>query len=250
MRRICAGLVSGWLCCLAGAVAATPPIPQYITAAVANPARAAADRERDALRKPAEVIAFAGIKPGDKVGELMPGRGYFTAIFCQIVGASGHVYTAGIEMAAPPPGPPRPPPPPSPLPCANVTATRTAAAAFALPSGLDVVWTSENYHDLHNAAYGAPDMLEFDRVIFNALKPGGVFIVEDHAAEAGSGARDTATLHRIDPALVRKEVTAAGFVFVAESNVLHISDDAHTAKVFDLKGHTDKFLLKFRRPAH
>jgi predicted methyltransferase len=129
-----------------------------------------------------------------------------------------------------------------------VTSDSKAAADFSLPSDLDVVWTSENYHDLHNKMFGAPDMKVFDEAIFKALKPGGVFIVEDHAAEAGSAARDTDTLHRIDERLVRQEVTSAGFVFVAASDVLHNADDPHTAKVFELHGKSDKFLLKFRKP--
>jgi hypothetical protein len=111
-----------------------------------------------------------------------------------------------------------------------------------------VVWTSENYHDLHNAFFGKPDMKAYDRVIFEALKPGGIFIVEDHVAAAGSGARDTETLHRIDPELVKQEVTSAGFVLEAESELLHNDADPHEAKVFELKGRSDKFLFKFRKP--
>jgi predicted methyltransferase len=111
-----------------------------------------------------------------------------------------------------------------------------------------VVWTSENYHDLHNPVFGTPDMKAFDSVIFKALKPGGVFIVEDHAADPGSGARDTNTLHRIDAELVKQEVVSAGFVFEAASDVLHNADDTHQAKVFELNGRSDKFLLKFRKP--
>jgi predicted methyltransferase len=96
--------------------------------------------------------------------------------------------------------------------------------------------------------FGPADMLQVDKAVFNALKPGGVFVVEDHAAEAGSGARDTETLHRIDPALVRKEAAAAGFVLDGESTVLHNANDPHTDVVFKLQGKSDKFLLKFRRP--
>jgi predicted methyltransferase len=197
------------------------------------------------------VIAFAGIKPGEKVGELMPGGGYFTRIFCRVVGPSGHVYATGVTPVV---KRERPPPPDAdkdiPNPCTNVTADSKAAADFSLPSELDVVWTSENYHDLHNKMFGAPDMKAFDSAIFKALKPGGVFIIEDHAAEAGSGARDTDTLHRIDAKLVKQEVTSAGFVFVAASEVLHNADDPHTAKVFEMPGKSDKFLLKFRKPKH
>jgi len=238
-----------------GALVAAAPIkvPSYIETAVADPSRPEADRARDVNRKPAQVIAFAGIKPGDQIGELMPGGGYFTRIFCLIAGSKGHVYTVHVTPAVPPKPPAAgaaPPPPPPPNPCTNVSDQSLNAASLSFPAKLDVVWTSENYHDLHNAAYGAPDMKAFDSVIFQALKPGGVFMVEDHAAEPGSGARDTGTLHRIDVELVKQEVTSAGFVFEAASDVLHNADDPHQAKVFELKGTSDKFLLKFRKPRH
>lgn len=239
---------------LATASATAQAIPEAIRAAVADPTRPEADRARDPQRKPAEVLVFAGVKPGDQVGELLPGRGYFTGLFCRIVGSTGHVYTLNIKPTSPPPPPPgaaapRPaPPPPAAPPCDNIAADTEAAADFALPGGLDLVWTSENYHDLHNKMFGPADMLQVDKAVFNALKPGGVFIVEDHAAEAGSGARDTETLHRIDPALVRQEAAAAGFVLEGESTLLHNPNDPHTEAVFKLEGTSDKFLLKFRRP--
>jgi predicted methyltransferase len=229
-------------------------VPAYISAAVAEPSRPERDRARDVNRKPAEVIAFAGIKPGEQIGELMPGGGYFTRIFCQVVGPKGHVYTAHVLPAVPRDKPPvdaaAAPPAPAPNPCTNISDQSQTAADFSLPAGLDLVWTSENYHDLHNAVYGSADMKAFDTVIFKALKPGGVFIVEDHVAEAGSGARDAGTLHRIDPELVKQEVTSAGFVFEGASDLLHNADDPHTAKVFELSGKSDKFLLKFRKPRH
>ncbi|MGA2025203.1 MAG: methyltransferase [Steroidobacteraceae bacterium] len=238
-----------------GALVAAAPIkvPPYIAAAVADPSRPEADRARDVNRKPAEVIAFAGIKPGDQIAELMPGGGYFTRIFCLIAGPKGHVYTVHVTPAVPRPPPAAgsaAPPPPPPNPCTNLSDQSQSAADLSLPASLDVVWTSENYHDLHNAAYGPPDMKAFDSVIFKALKPGGVFMVEDHAAEPGSGGRDTGTLHRIDVELVKQEVTSAGFVFEAASDVLHNAEDPHQAKVFELKGTSDKFLLKFRKPRH
>jgi predicted methyltransferase len=238
------------VCAAATLIAAAATVPAYITGAVASSSRPEKDRDRDANRKPDLVIAFAGIKPGQKVVELMPGGGYFSRLICQIVGPTGHLYT--ISMI---PTVKRDPPPPdaaaSAAPanaCTNVTADSQDASALKLPTGLDVVWTSENYHDLHNPYFGKPDLKVFDRAVYDALKPGGVFIVEDHAAAGGSGARDTETLHRIDPELVRQEVTSVGFVFVAGSDVLHNPEDTHDAKVFELKGRSDKFLFKFRKP--
>ena len=120
---------------------------------------------------------------------------------------------------------------------------------FAVPKLADVVWTSQNYHDLHDPFMGPADMKAFDTAVFKALKPGGVFIVLDHAAADGSGVSATNTLHRIDPAVVKAEVTAVGFKYVSESTVLRNPADPHTALVFDpsIRGHTDQFIYKFRK---
>jgi predicted methyltransferase len=113
-----------------------------------------------------------------------------------------------------------------------------------------MVWTSQNYHDLHDSFMGKPDMLSFDRSIFAALKPGGIFLVLDHAAAAGSGLSRTEDFHRIDPATVKAEVTSAGFEFVGKSDVLSNPADDHSHAIFDpsIKGRTDKFIYKFRKP--
>ncbi|HUX74595.1 MAG TPA: hypothetical protein VMV25_11980 [Steroidobacteraceae bacterium] len=225
-------------------------VPAAIVAAAADPHRPPADRARDADRKPAETVAFAGLRPGQKIGELLPGAGYFTRIFSQVVGRRGHVYAE-----APPPGPggkdyeagaralatdPH---------YANVTILAQPLATLHFPVALDMVWTSQNYHDLHNIP--GFDLVKFNRRVFAALKPGGIYLVLDHAAAAGSGTRDTATLHRIDPAVVKKEVLAAGFELEASSDLLHRPEDPHTARVFDpsIRGRTDQFIFKFRKPA-
>jgi len=240
--------------CLAAtaAQAQTPPIPSYIRGAVANPARPAADRADDNLRKPAESLAFAGIKPGDTVVDMLPGRGYFTNLFCTAVGRHGHVYQltfTNMKMPAPSNGMARKPPPPAPPPvCANITKLAEPDTEIKIPEKVDLIWTSRNYHDLHNTMFGKPNMLTFDQQIYAALKPGGIFLVLDHAAAAGTGATVTETLHRIDPATVKQEVTAAGFVFDGQSDVLSNPADDHTKPSFALHNTTDQFIYKFRKP--
>jgi predicted methyltransferase len=233
------------------AAAATEKVPANIAAAVADPARPQTDRARDANRKPAESLAFAGVKPGDRVADLIPGGGYFARLFAKAVGPKGYVYAylpSDIDemykkhgMAMPPPADPNYP---------NISYIHAPVAKFVAPEKLDIVWTSQNYHDLHDKFFGPADVPAVNKAIYDALKPGGVYVVLDHAAEPGSGLRDTDTLHRIDEAVVKKEVEAAGFKLVAESNVLRNPADTHTLKVFDpsIRGHTDQFILKFRKP--
>jgi predicted methyltransferase len=231
---------------------AASEVPAYITAAIADAGRPPEDKAQDANRKPAEVLAFAGIKPGDKVVDLMPGSGYYTRIFSKIVGPKGVVYAVQpteIDKVAPKglkalrtfAGTPA---------YANVVVLVQPVAAIAIPQRVDMVWTSQNYHDLHNPMMGSPDMAKIDKSIFNALKPGGIFLVLDHAAAAGSGIADTNTLHRIDPAVAKTEVTAVGFEFVGDSDILRNPDDNHSLAIFDksIKGKTDKFIDKFRKP--
>jgi predicted methyltransferase len=237
----------------AQAVSAGSKVSKEIAAAVADPARPQADRDRDADRKPAESVAFAGVKPGETVADLIPGSGYFTRIFSAVVGPKGHVYAAA-PLKRPDAPPDRPDPAAAVQAIAadphygNVTVVQGNLAELSLPTQADLIWTSQNYHDIHNRP--KEDIEAFDKKVLDALKPGGVFIVLDHAAEKGSGFRDTNTLHRIDPEAVKKELEAAGFKYVGESEVLHNPSDPHTAKVFDssIRGKTDQFILKFRKP--
>jgi predicted methyltransferase len=230
--------------------------PAYITAAVADSARPEADTARDAERKPADMLAFAGVKPGAKVVDLLPGGGYFTRLFSVAVGPNGKVYA--LALSKPDTAPADAPDRAAPVKAiaadphyGNVTVVAKPGKEllhFTLPEPVDVVWTSQNYHDLHNIPDASVE--DFDKVVFEALRPGGVYIVLDHSAEAGSGFRDTSTLHRIDEQAVRKEVEAAGFKFEGASQVLRNKDDPRTVKVFDasVRGHTDQFILKFRKP--
>jgi predicted methyltransferase len=231
----------------------THDAPPFLTAAVSDAARPEADTKRDADRHPALTLAFAGVKPGDQVVELVPGSGYFTRLLSSVVGPKGRVYAVAPprrpQAAADSPDPAAPVHAIAADPhYRNVTVSVQSFAQLALPKGVDLVWTSQNYHDFHNL----PDIqaVDIDKAVFKALKPGGVYIVLDHAAEAGSGFRDTSTLHRIDREAVKKEVISAGFKFEASSDILGNKDDPHTAKVFDpgIRGHTDQFILKFRKP--
>jgi predicted methyltransferase len=234
----------------AAAGAATTPIKPYIAAAVADPGRGD-QKAVDARRHPAEVIAFSGVKPGDKVVDLIPGSGYFSKIFSKAVGPKGKVYMIWpneyAKEAQPDPeenkklataGYP------------NTVVIQQPGAAFATPEPVDLVFTVQNYHDYPDKFMGKIDPMVFNRAVFKALKPGGTFLIVDHTAQAGSGMRDTDTLHRIDPAIVRKQVTAAGFVFEGESNVLRNPKDDLKKVVFDksIRGHTDQFIYKFRKP--
>ncbi len=238
---------------LAGSDVQAAGASKAVTAAVADSARPQADKDRDAVRKPAQTVAFAGIKPGDKVVELVPGSGYYTRIFSAVVGPKGHVFAVPFPKR---PNAPEGAPDPGAASAAiaadphygNVTVLAQRFIELSPPEPVDVVWTSENYHDFHNGP--SADIAAFNKAMFNALKPGGTFIVEDHAAEAGSGVSATTKLHRIDPAAAKAEVTAAGFVFVKQGDFLKNPDDPHTAAVFDpaIKGKTDKFILKFTKP--
>jgi predicted methyltransferase len=226
--------------------------PSSIAAAVADSNRPDADKLRDANRKPAQTLEFLGVKPGEQVAELLPGGGYFTRIFSKAVGPSGHVYAL---VPQPPANAPADMPDlaskvkaiaadPN---YANVTVVIQPLSKLVTPTPVDLVFTAQNYHDLHNFPV---DVVAFNRTILGSLKPGGLYVVLDHSAPAGSGLADTKTLHRIDADVVKQEVTAAGFEFVGASDVLANAGDSRTAMVFDasIRGKTDQFILKFRKP--
>lgn len=237
------------------AVPALAASTAQMAAFLSDPARPPEEVELDAERKPAEVIAFAGLKSGDRVADFMSGNGYFTRIFSRVVGPAGRVYafvpaqqlancsateTAGTRALA------------HDAHYGNVEVLIDAADRFAVPEPVDLVWTAQNYHDLHDSFMKPIDVAVLNAAIYRALKPGGVYLVIDHAAQAGSGLRDTETLHRIDPHSIRAEVTAAGFVFEGESTVLRNPQDPHNLRVFDpaIRHRTDQVVFKFRKPAH
>jgi predicted methyltransferase len=227
-------------------------IPAIVTAAVADPRRAADQVKLDPARKPAQLLAFAELKAGDRVADFMPGNGYFTRIMSGVVGANGRVYAflpaeqlencapsevAGTKTLEHDPN------------YANISVVSAATANFNLAS-LDVIWTAQNYHDLHDSFMGPANVAALNRAFFKALKPGGIYLVIDHIAESGSGLRDTESLHRIDPLRLRKEIEAAGFRLDAQSDLLRHPEDDHTLSVFDgrVRGRTDQVVYRFRKP--
>ena len=233
--------------CLAATVPAMAAPPDF-NSVLADPRRPDADKQRDEARKPAAMLAFAGVRTGKKVMDLIPGGGYFTRLFAVAVGPEGRVFTYWptefddfLKGKAPPVAAVAAVYP-------NVSVIHASVNTLVAPEKLDVIWTSQNYHDLKNGKEA--DTALVNKAAFAALKPGGLYIVLDHAAADGSGVRDTTTLHRIDEAAVKAEVTAAGFVFVGASDVLRNPADARNLVVFDpaIRGHTDQFVLKFRKP--
>lgn len=247
MKRFYAAAVVALL--LSGAAPASPP-SKAIADAVSDPVRPSEDVARDAARKPAETLAFANVKSGDEVIDFIMGGGYFTRLLAKAVGPTGRVYAyqpaefikfraqyaddqKKVADAY-----------------ANVTPLNNSLGALAFPEPVDIIFTAQNYHDLHLASSppGTADLI--NAALFKALKPGGVLIVIDHTAVAGSGTKDTNALHRIDPATVRAEIEKAGFKFEGESALLRNPDDPHTALVFDasIRGKTDQFVYRFRKP--
>jgi predicted methyltransferase len=227
-------------------------IPTIVTAAVADARRPADQVMLDPARKPAQLLAFAELKAGDRVADFMPGNGYFTRILSDVVGANGHVYAflpmeqlancapsevAGTKTLEHDPS------------YANVSVLSAATANFNLAS-LDAIWTAQNYHDLHDSFMGPANVAALNRAFFKALKPGAIYLVIDHIAESGSGLRDTESLHRIDPLRLRKEIEAAGFRLDAQSDLLRNLKDDHTLSVFDgkVRGRTDQVVFRFRKP--
>jgi predicted methyltransferase len=230
--------------------AAFAQVPANIAKALADPSRPAADSARDAARHPGEILALAEIKPGATVVDYVMGGGYFTRILSGAVGPKGTVYAfqpaefikfkaqygedQKTVVAALP----------------NAKALTGPMTALDLPDNVDAVITVQNYHDMHLKPFPVDTAAKANAEIFKSLKPGGVFLVVDHAAVAGSGIGAADSLHRIDVAAVKSEVEAAGFKLEAESPLLASAADPHTASVFDpsIRGKTDQFILKFRKP--
>lgn len=235
-------------------ILAAPTAAQTVTPAIqkalADASRPEADRARDATRKPGELLAFAGIKPGDKVADFIMGGGYLTKILAGVVGPNGRVYAYqpaefisfraayGAEQDAAVKG------------LANVTPLRPSLGAITFAEPLDAIVTVQNYHDLHlkMAPRGFAGVVA--KKLHDSLKPGGVLLVVDHVANPDPAFKAPDTLHRIDPAAARAEIEKAGFVFEGELPILRNPADPHTANVFTpgIRGKTDQFVHRYRRP--
>jgi predicted methyltransferase len=176
--------------------------------------------------------------------EFIPGRGYVTRLIAKAVGPAGHVYAANLPtlnealktgvdpiIASPAYG--------------NVSKIEQPFGEIRAPEPVDMVWISENYHDFKNMGMFFTDTNAMDRAVFAALKPGGTYFITDYIAAAGSGTRDTQSLHRIDPEVIKREVTAAGFMLEAEGNALMNPNDNFAERS---RQGASQLMLRFRKP--
>jgi len=223
-------------------------VPAEIASAVADPARPAKDRDRDADRKPEDIMAFTGVKPGDTVVDIVPGAGYYLRILSRIVGPKGNVigfnptwvaeqYPAAVDgvKALAASGYP------------NVRSIIQPMSELKFDKPVDVIFMSQLYHD---QLWQKVDMTRMNKAIFDALKPGGVFLVIDHVGRGVKTVEQIDKLHRIDPVVVKEQVLAAGFTLAAESDLLRNPNDPGDKNVFDpaIRGHTDQFVYRFEKP--
>lgn len=261
---------------------ATSPPPGLITldqatAIVASPDRSAADRQNDVRRKPAEMLAFIGIRPGMQALDLSAGGGYTTELLARAVGPTGHVYgqSAPRNTTNPPPPPAAPegasaPPLPSAQatpPARRLTSPEALAVRAKNPqtanlssvvrpfedpvppdlsaAKLDLVTLMFNYHDLGHMGV---DRARMNRAVFAALKPGGIYVIADHAGRPGTGISEAGTLHRIEEAFLRQEVEAAGFRLVSAGQFLRNPADPRDKNTPEPPMPKDEFVLKFAKP--
>jgi predicted methyltransferase len=251
MSRMSMALLAA-LCCSGSlaAAAAAPAMPEYVTAAVNDPSRPAADVAQDLLYKPAEVFAFSKIKPGDKVFEFFAAGsgGYHLRILSKLVGPKGRVYaavaqemvdqrpTAGDALKALAANPEY----------SNVTVLVEPSRSPSAPEPLDAFVIFSVYHDMHTPApFGTGDLLPFNQAVFAALKPGGTYFVTDFASPKGTGFTVTPQVHRVEPDAEKAEIMQAGFVFDGASDALAKPDDDYSVHS---KTGSDQFTFRFHKP--
>jgi len=244
------------LCVLGGALSSVANAQnEQVTrmkAALASPDRPQADKDRDAARKPIETIQFAGIKTGQTVLEVIAAGGWFTEVLSAAVGPTGKVYAQNdpvvLEKFLQKPWSER-----------LTHAAMKDVVSVARPTDdpfpaeahdLDAVIMILNYHD--TIALGT-DRAKMNAAVFAALKPGGVYGIVDSSAADGSGTRDSSTLHRIDEAVVKQEILAAGFKLDAESDALRNPADTRDwnsspRAAGERRGTSDRFVLRFVKP--
>lgn len=236
----------------AGSAAADECDAQHL--AVAAPSRPADDLARDPLRKPAEVLCHFGIDAGDHVLDLFSGSGYYTEIISNLVGPSGSVVAHNNkaylgfqkDQIAARYNDGR---------LANTRQLHAEADTLRLRANtFDAALMILAYHDIYyvtdDGSWPTIDGPRLLREIMKGLKPGGVLGVVDHTAAPGSPVSTGTSLHRIDPAVLKAQIEAAGFVFVGESDALRNAADDHTKPMFDeaVRGKTDRVIYKFRKP--
>ena len=221
-----------------------------IAASIADKDRSEENRALDEGRKPAAILAFADFQAGETVADFMAGSGFYTELISRIVGKNGHVYAVEPDVFYDP---------------AkwdvlrkshrNVSVMPVTPRAMQLaPNSVDALFTHMNFHDLYweSEQYRFPRLDEnlILRNWFAAVKPGGKVIVVDHTGPAGEPREVVEKLHRIDPAHVIKKMTEFGFVLEGRSDALHMAGDDHSKNVYDpaIRGKTDRFALKFRKP--
>ena len=280
MKRLLPALALG-LCLLAGAVAAQVLSPQQIKDIVASPDRSAADRTHDLRRKPEQMLEFIGMRPGMTALDLSAAGGYTTELLARAIGPTGRVFgqsrprPAGQPSPAPaaPEGNANPSATPAATPAAPPAAPRPSPVALAerdkalqgkaapivavvqpfeepVPADftdarLDLVTLMFNYHDL---GFMGVDRARMNAALFRALKSGGIYVIADHAGRPGTGISESGTLHRIEPAFLRKEIEAAGFKFAAEGTFLSNPNDPKDKNTPDPPQPKDEFVMKFVKP--
>ncbi len=260
LAALCAALTLALGGCATGGGPATRSEAQ-IAAVVDSPGRSDADRQNDLRRKPKQILAFIGPRPGMVALDVVAGGGYTTELLARAIGPGGKVFGQ-----AQPRDPSRPVPPGARAPGAGVLERAGRLAAANVPAapvelalqrlvdpvppalakeGLDLVTLMFNYHDLGFLGEGR---MQMNRAIFAALKPGGYYVVADHAGRPGTGISESTTLHRIEESFLRQEVEAAGFKLVAAGDFLRNPADPRDKETPDPPMPKDEFILKFVKP--